>query len=125
MSYLLSSLGTGTEEQRVARAAAHLRAVVFSRLSSEHVIALALLPKLSAISSQAYETEQVIQGHRTQDLALSEHLQALGLPLTLNDLRGDELERLKEGWITRLETLPAPFCTLLASLLESAEALKS
>ena len=124
MSYLINTLQGSPEDQRVPKAAAHLKARVFSRLSDDHVLALALLPTLSAISAQAYKTMQVVRAdYLTQDAALEAHLSALELPLNLNDLSAEELAHLIEAWSVRASALPRPFRTYMEALLAEARAL--
>ena len=116
----MSALQASPEDQRVPKAAAHLQTRVFSRLSDDHVIALALLPTLSDICAQAYRTAQVVRAdHVTQDAALGAHLRALELPL-LDELSAAELEHLTQTWCERTKTLPHPFRTCVEILLEKA-----
>ncbi len=121
MSYLLSAIQASPEDQRIPKAATHLQTRVFSRLSDDHVIALALLPTLSDICAQAYRTAQVVQANRpTQDAALGTHLRTLELPLDLSELSATELGYLIETWCERTEALPRPFRACVETLLDAA-----
>lgn len=124
MSRFLSSLEADPEEQRVPKAAIYLRALVFGRLSDDHVVALALLHELGGIYSRAYRTEQVLQGahHATQEDALSAHLQRLGLPCCLQELESSEIDALITCWRGRWSTLPRPFSSLMQRFVEHLEA---
>lgn len=116
----MSAIEASPESQRIPKAAAHLQTRVFSRLSDDHVIALALLPTLSDICAQAYRTAQVVRAdYVTQDAALGAHLRALELPL-LDELSMEELGCLIESWCERTETLPHPFRTCVETLLSAA-----
>ena len=120
----MRSLQNSPEEQRVPRAAAHLQTLIFSRLSDDHVVALALLPTLNTICTRAYRTAQVVQAnYLTQDAALETHLRTLELPLTLSELSAEELAQLIAVWSKRTETLPHPFRDCVETLLASARAL--
>ena len=123
MNVMMRALQASPEHQRVPKAAAHLQTRVFSRLSDDHVIALALLPTLSDICAQAYRTAQVIRAdYVTQDAALGAHLRALELPL-LEELSVEELTHLTETWRERAGTLPQPFRTCVEALLDAARGL--
>ncbi len=110
MSRFISSLEADPEEQRFGKAAIYLRALIFDRLSDDHVIALALLHELESIYTDAFTSQQVIRDHHvTQEEALGAHLEALGLPRTLSELTVCEVRAMTEDWETKWEELPAPF----------------
>lgn len=125
MSKFLASFEADPEEQRFNKAAIHLRALVFGRLSDDHVVALALLHELSGIYRRAYGTDQVLQNpsaqRGTQEDALEDHLRALGLPCDVTELEPGEVESLISSWETQWQALPRPFDTTLQTFVVYAE----
>ncbi len=121
----LSSLEADPEEQRVSKAAIYLRALVFGRLSDDHVLALALLYELGDIYRRAYRTDQVLEGsglhHTTQEHALEAHLQRLGLPCDLSELEPNEVGTLVALWKSQWPSLPRPFGELVQRFVLYAE----
>ena len=112
MSRFLSAFAADPEEQRFNKAVVHLRSLVFSPLSDDHVVALALLYELGELYRRAFETDQVLltsAQHGTQEEALGAHLRALGLPGTVSDFTPAQLEMLVSTWEVRSSTLPQPF----------------
>lgn len=126
MSKFLSSLATEAEEQRIPKATIYLRALVFGRLSDDHVLALALLFELGGLYDRAYRTDQVLQNcgghHTTQEHALEAHLRQIGLPCFLSELGPDEVETLITDWQERWPLLPRPFGDLVQRFVLYAEA---
>lgn len=125
MSRFLSSLEADPEEQRFNKAAIHLRALVFGRLSDDHVVALALLHELGGLYRRAYGTDQVLQNPLAQrggqEEALAEHLRSLGLPRDIAELEPCEVSRLLEAWEGRWQTLPRPFDKTLQAFVLHAK----
>lgn len=112
MSKFLSAFATDPEEQRFSKAVVHLRSLVFSPLSDDHVLALALLYELGKLYAQAFGTDHVLQPSAqrgTQEEALSAHLNALGLPSRVAELEPQQIEALVSDWETRSSSLPRPF----------------
>jgi hypothetical protein len=110
MSSFVSSLEADPEEQRFNKAAIHLRALRFERLSDDHVISLALLHELGSIYRNAFTSHQVLKDqHVTQEDALRTHLEALKLPSCLEGLEPHEVKGLVEAWDNRWQDLPRPF----------------
>lgn len=126
MSQFLSSLAAEPEEQRVPKATIHLRALVFGRLSDDHVLALALLFELGGLYDRAYRTDQVLQNcgghHTTQEHALEAHLRQIGLPCFLDELTPGEVGTLITNWQERWPLLPRPFGELVQRFVRHAEA---
>ncbi len=98
---------------------------MFSRLSDDHVLALALLHELGELYRQAFGTDQVLHdgsAHRaTQEEALAAHLHTLSLPATLSELEPCEVAELIEVWEHRYESLPHPFDTTLKTFVRHAK----
>lgn len=121
MSRFISSLEADPEEQRFGKAAIHLRALIFDRLSDDHVIALALLHELGGIYKSAFISHQVLKDqHVTQEEALGAHLEALGLPRNLDELEVCEVRSLTESWENKWQDLPAPFDKTLHTFVDYA-----
>ncbi len=108
----LSAFAADPEEQRFSKAVVHLRSLVFSPLSDDHVVALALLYELGTLYQQAFSTDKVLQSSArrgSQEEALSAHLRALGLPCYVAELAPEQLEKLISTWELRCSSLPHPF----------------
>lgn len=120
----LSSFEADPEEQRFGKAAIHLRALVFGRLSDDHVLALALLHELGGLYRRAYGTDQVLPSgparRGTQEEALEAHLRTLGLPCCVADLEPCEVQGLLDAWEAQCGTLPRPFDRTLHAFLVHA-----
>ena len=126
MSRFLSAFAADPEEQRFSKAVVHLRSLVFSPLSDDHVIALALLYELGELYRRAFETDQVLHTsaqHNTQEEALAAHLRALGLPGRVSDLTPVQLETLVSTWELRWGSLPQPFDRTMRSFISHAKTL--
>lgn len=125
MSMFLASFADDPEEQRFSKAVIHLRLLVFSRLSDDHVLALALLHELGELYRQAFRTEQVLHdashGHNTQEEALTAHLHGLGLPATLSELEPHEVTGIIKTWEHGHEHLPHPFDRTLQAFVRHAK----
>lgn len=125
MSKFFSSFEADPEDQRVNKAAIHLRALVFGRLSEDHVMALALLHELNGIYRSVYDTAQVLEGcssqRGTQKDALEAHLHALGLPSALGELEPCEVKALTDLWDERWQLLPRPFDQTLHTFIIHAK----
>lgn len=123
MSKFLSSLVVDPEEQRFNKAAIHLRALIFARLSDDHVIALALLHELRVMYDEAFGSDQVLRdpSRATQAEALEAHLSALELPTRLEALEPYEVQQLIDSWDSRTDTLPRPFGATLQSFISYAK----
>lgn len=121
----LASFTDDPEEQRFNKAVVHLRLLVFSRLSDDHVLALALLHELGELYRRAFSTEQVLHdgsAHRdTQEEALTAHLHGLGLPATLSELEPHEVVGIIEAWEHAHENLPHPFDKTLKTFVMHAK----
>jgi hypothetical protein len=116
-SFLLS-LEADSVEQRIPKAAIHLRSLVFRRLSDDHALALALLYELGSLYRRAYGTEQVLKDHHaTQEAALLAHLRQLGLPCCPDELEPEENAVLLGRWQRRWSELPRPFDALMERFL--------
>ena len=124
MSMFLASFADDPEEQRFSKAVIHLRLLVFSRLSDDHVLALALLHELGELYRRAFRTEQVLHdashGHNTQE-ALTTHLHRLELPAALSELEPHEVIELIKTWERGYEKLPHPFDTTLKTFVLHAK----
>ena len=128
MSRFLSAFTADPEEQRFGKAVVHLRSLVFSPLSDDHVIALALLYELGALYRRAFDTDQVLYTaaqRGTQEEALGAHLRALGLPGTVSDLTPAQLETLVNTWEVRSSTLPQPFDQTMSAFVLHVKTLLS
>ena len=128
MSRFLSAFAADPEEQRFSKAVVHLRSLVFSSLSDDHVVALALLYELGELYRRAFETDQVLHAsaqHGTQEEALGAHLRALGLPGQVSDLDPTQLEMLVNTWEVRSSSLPQPFDQTMRSFVLYAKTLLS
>lgn len=129
MSRFLSSFEADPEEQRFNKAAIHLRALVFGRMSDDHVVALALLHELSGLYRRAYGTDQVLQNPSaqggSQETALGEHLRALGLPRDIAELEPCEVSSLLGSWEGRWQALPRPFDKTLEAFVLHAKTLST
>ncbi len=125
MSMFLASFADDPEEQRFSKAVIHLRLLVFSRLSDDHVLALALLHELGELYRRAFRTEQVLHDgsahHGTQEEALTAHLYGLGLPATLAELEPREVAELIETWEHGFEKLLKPFDRTLETFVLHAK----
>ena len=125
MSMFLASFADDPEEQRFSKAVVHLRLLVFSRLSDDHVLALALLHELGELYRQAFRTDQVLHdashGHGTQEEALAAHLHGLGLPATLAELEPHEVTEIIKVWEHGYEDLPRPFDRTLQTFVQHAK----
>ncbi|ADI14369.1 hypothetical protein Trad_1246 [Truepera radiovictrix DSM 17093] len=119
----LRSLEADPEEQRVSKAAIHLRSLVFGRLSDDHAVALALLHELRGLYRRAYGTEQVLRDHHaTQETALLAHLRQLGLPCCPDELGPEERAALLGRWQRSWSELPRPFDALMERFLSDLTA---
>ena len=121
----LASLEDDPEEQRFSKAVVHLRLLVFSRLSDDHVLALALVHELGELYRRAFRTEQVLHDgsahHNTQEEALAAHLHGLGLPAALSELEPCEVAEIIKTWEHGYETLPGPFDRTLQAFVLHAK----
>lgn len=121
----LASFADDPEDQRFSKAVIHLRLLVFSRLSDDHVIALALLHELGKLYRQAFDTDQVVQGgsagRGSQEEALIAHLHTLGLPAKLSELEPVEVVDLIKTWGQSFERLPHPFDKTLRAFVLHAK----
>lgn len=130
MSKFFSSFQADPEDQRVNKAAIHLRALIFERLSEDHVMAMALLHELGGIYRRAYGTAQVLECSSaqrvTQKDALEAHLHSLGLPSDLSELESCEVKAIVETWDAHAHALPRPFdATLQAFILHAKSQLSA
>ncbi len=125
MSMFLASFADDPEEQRFSKAVIHLRLLVFSRLSDDHVLALALLHELGELYRRAFRTDQVLHDgsahHNTQEEALTAHLHGLGLPATLSELEPCEVAELIRVWERDHKNLPHPFDRTLETFVLHAK----
>lgn len=125
MSMFLASFSDDPEDQRFGKAAIHLRQLVFSRLSDDHVVALALLFELGELYRRAFGTDQVLQDpsahHDTQEEALERHLRALSLPARLSELEPREVVELVGHWEDLYADLPKPFDQTLGAFVLHAK----
>ena len=125
MSMFLASFADDPEEQRFTKAVIHLRLLVFSRLSDDHVLALALVHELGELYRRAFSTEQVLHDgsahHNTQEEALTAHLHGLGLPATLAELEPHEVAEIVKVWERGYENLPGPFDRTLQTFVLHAK----
>lgn len=125
MSMFLASFADDPEEQRFGKAVVGVRLLVFSRLSDDHVLALALLHELGELYRRAFSTDQVLHdashGHYTQEEALTAHLRGLGLPASLSELEPREVVDLIKTWEHGHDNLPRPFDTTLETFVLHAK----
>ena len=125
MSMFLASFADDPEEQRFTKAVIHLRLLVFSRLSDDHVLALALVYELGELYRRAFRTEQVLHDgsahHNTQEEALTAHLHGLGLPATLAELEPHEVAEIIKVWERGYKNLPEPFDRTLQTFVLRAK----
>ena len=125
MSMFLASFADDPEEQRFSKAVVGVRLLVFSRLSDDHVLALALLHELGELYRRAFRTEQVLHDgsahHNTQEEALTAHLHGLGLPAALSELEPHEVTELIKTWERGYEHLPGPFDRTLQTFVLHAK----
>ena len=123
MSRFLSAFAADPEEQRFSKAVVHLRSLVFSPLSDDHVVALALLYELRALYRQAFSTDQVLHSARrgSQEEALSAHLRALGLPCNVTELGPEQLGKLVNIWELQCSSLPHPFDRTMQTFISHAK----
>lgn len=125
MSRFLSAFAADPEEQRFSKAVVHLRSLVFSPLSDDHVVALALLHELGELYKQAFGTDQVLHTSAqrgTQEVALAAHLSALNLSQSITDLEPCEVAALISSWEPRCESLPHPFDRTMQAFILHAKA---